>query len=63
MKPQIGGLYKKINYDEYALVLDVEKYKGKQKIVYVIYSSNTLFNGTKLTVSLDNFRRVYAPVI
>jgi hypothetical protein len=61
MKPQIGGLYKKINYDEYALVLDVDKLKGKYKVTYVIYSRDTRFNGEKYNTSIAGFRYLYAP--
>ena len=61
MKPQIGGLYKKINYDEYALVLDVDKFKGKHRVTFVIYSKDTRFNGFKHNMFLDVFRVYYAP--
>jgi len=61
MKPQIGGLYKKINHDQYALVLDVDKFKGKYRVAYVVYSTDTRFNGTKQSLSLVVFRNLYAP--
>ena len=61
MIPQIGGLYKKINYDEYALVLDVDKFKGKHRVTFIIYSNDTRFNGFKHNMFLDVFRGYFAP--
>jgi hypothetical protein len=57
MKPQIGGLYKKINYDEYALVLDL----ARNRVSYVIYSRDTRFNGQEHNTSVESFRDYYAP--
>jgi len=58
-KIEIGELYKRINYDEYALVLDL----ARNRVSYVIYSRDTRLNGEQHNTSVDSFKDYYAPAV